>query len=313
MSREIKNISVFGPGTMGSGIALLFAMKGFSVTVHIRNEEERNGLAVIKSNLDILQENDVVAESEIPEILARIHATESFEEAAKSADFVFESIVENLAIKQDYFKRLDELCAPHTILATNTSVISITEIAQKSVNKNRIIGTHFWNPPFIVPLVEVIKTEFVSEDTVKRTIELLEKAGKKPVVVNKDVPGFLANRMQHALFREAISIIENGIADAKAVDDSIKYGFGLRMPVTAPMEVIDMGGIDLTYAIHSYLFKHLESSKEPSPLLLEKLENQELGFKTGQGFQTWSKEDQAASRKNLMENLIKVARTLGRL
>lgn len=313
MNKETINVSVFGPGTMGSGIAQLFATKGFNVKVYVRNEEELNALNVIPGNLKILKDNDIIKESEIPEIMSRIQTTESFEEAAKSADIVFESIIENLEIKQDYFSRLDEICGPDTILASNTSVISITEIAEKSKNKHRIIGTHFWNPPYIVPLVEVIKTEYISEDVVERTVEILEKAGKKPVVVNKDVPGFLANRLQHALFREAISIIENGIADAKAVDDSIKYGFGLRIPVTAPMEVIDMGGIDLTYAIHSYLFKHLENSTEPSPLLVEKLNNKELGFKTGLGFQKWTKEDQEASRKNLIENLIKVAKTLDRL
>lgn len=313
MSKENINVSVFGPGTMGSGIAQLFATKGFNVMVYVRNDEERSALNVIPKNLKILKDNDVVKESEIPEIMSRIKVTESFEEAAKSADICFESIIENLEIKQDYFAKLDSLCKPETILATNTSVISITEIAEKSKNKHRIIGTHFWNPPYLVPLVEVIKTKYVSEDVVDRTMNILEKAGKKPVLVKKDVPGFLANRMQHALFREAISIVENGIADAKAVDDSIKYGFGLRIPIMAPMEVIDMGGTDLTYAIHSYLFEHLENSTEPSKLLKQLLDEKKIGFKTGEGFQKWSKEEVEQEKKNLNESLIKVARVLGRL
>ncbi len=136
---------------------------------------------------------------------------------------------------------------------------------------------------------------------------------KEPVLVKKDVPGFLANRLQHALFREAISIVENGIADAKDVDDAIKYGFGMRLGVMAPMEVIDNAGVDLTYSIHKYLFPHIENSTEPSKLLVEKYEKGDLGFKTGKGFQEWSEEDIAASRKNLIEGLIKVAKALDRL
>ena len=130
----------------------------------------------------------------------------------------------------------------------------MTEIAGKAVHKERIIGTHFWNPAYLVPLVEVIRTKYVSEETVAAVFQLMEEAGKKPVLVKKDVPGFLANRMQHALFREAISIVENGIAEAGDVDDAIKYGFGMRLGVSGPMEVIDRGGLDLTYSIHKYLF-----------------------------------------------------------
>ena len=227
--------------------------------------------------------------------------------------FIFECIVENLEVKQDYFRQLDELCPETTILASNTSAISITEIAEKSVHKERIIGTHYWNPAYLVPLVEVIRTPYVSEETEKAMFELLEGAGKKPVLVKKDVPGFLANRLQHALFREAISIVENDIADAASVDDAIKYGFGMRLGVMAPMEVMDNAGIDLTYSIHSYLFPHIENSTEPSKLLVDKMEAGDLGFKTGKGFQEWTEEEIAASRKNLTEGLIKVAKALDRL
>ena len=180
----------------------------------------------MEANLNILREEGVQDGGAIPAILDRVSWTESLEEAAAFADVVIECIVEDLAVKQDYFQKLDALCPLSTVLTTNTSAISVTEIAGKAVHKERIIGTHFWNPAYLVPLVEVIRTKYVSEETVAAVFQLMEEAGKKPVLVKKDVPGFLANRMQHALFREAISIVENGIAEAGDVDDAIKYGFG---------------------------------------------------------------------------------------
>ena len=208
---------------------------------------------------------------------------------------------------------MDKIFPVSTILATNTSAIGITEIAEKSVHKERIIGTHYWNPAYLVPLVEVIKTKYVSEQVVKDTYELLAEAGKRPVIVKKDVPGFLANRMQHALFREALSIIEQDIADPQDVDDAIKYGFGMRLGICAPVEVMDMGGLDLTYNIHEYLFPHLENAVTPSKLLTENIAKGNLGFKTGQGLMTWSEEQVKEANKELTEGLIKVARVLGRL
>ena len=310
-----KKIAVLGAGVMGTGIGQTFAMKGCEVMmIYVYDDKLRaKPIETMTANLKILAENGVIDEKEIPEITGRVRCTESLEEVAEFADIIFECIVENLAVKQDYFAKLDALCPQTTILATNTSAISVTEIAEKSVHKERIIGTHYWNPAYLMPLVEVIKTKYVSEDVVKATYKLLEEAGKCPVIVEKDVPGFLANRMQHALFREAISIVEHGIASAEDVDKAIKYVFGMRLGVRAPMEVIDAGGTDLTYSIHKYLFPHIESSTEPSPLLKQKLDEGKLGFKSGEGFMKWSKEDIEQSQKDLLEGLIKVARALDRI
>jgi 3-hydroxybutyryl-CoA dehydrogenase len=310
-----KNVAVLGAGMMGTGIAQLFAAKGHKVMlIYVYDDKQRaKPVETMRGNLQVLLEQGVIEESQIEETIANVSFTESLEEAAEFADVIFECIVENLAVKQDYFKKLDELCPVSTILASNTSAISITEIAEKSEHKERIIGTHYWNPAYLIPLVEVIRTPYVSEETEKAMFELLEGAGKKPVLVKKDVPGFLANRLQHALFREAISIVENGIADPKDVDDAIKYGFGMRLGVMAPMEVMDNAGLDLTYAIHKYLFPAIESSKEPAKILVDKIEAGELGFKTNKGFQEWTDEEIAASRKGLTEGLIKVAKALDRL
>lgn len=315
MNENKKNIAVLGAGTMGTGIAQLFASKGHKVKmIYVYDDKERaRPLETMKSNLQVLADQEVIGEEQIQETLDQVSFTESLEEAAEFADVIFECIVENLSVKQDYFKKLDALCPPSTILATNTSAISITEIAEKTKHKERVIGTHYWNPAYLVPLVEVIRTEFVSQETEKAMFRLLEQAGKKPVLVKKDVPGFLANRMQHALFREAISIVENDIADPKDVDDAIKYGFGMRLGVMAPMEVMDNGGLDLTYAIHEYLFPNIENSAKPARMLKEKIDSGHLGFKTGRGFQEWSQEEIQQSRRNLTEGLIKVARALDRL
>lgn len=304
---DIKNITIFGPGMMGSGIAQVFAgCEDLSVTIFIREKFEYEGLDKIKANLSVLKEKEIITEEDIKGIFSRIKTTENFEEAVKDADFVIECIPENMEMKQDLFARVEKYCKENTILATNTSVMSITEIAQKTNNKTRVIGTHFWNPPYLIPLVEVVKSDYTSDEVFDVTYDLLKKVNKKPVKVNKDVPGFLANRLQHALWREAISIVENGIADAATVDEAVKYGFGLRLPHLGPMENADMVGLDLTYSIHDYILKDLESSKEPSPILKEKFEKGELGFKTGLGFQSWTEEEIKKSSEGLREYLIKV-------
>ena len=310
-----KNIGILGAGVMGTGIALTFALKGYDVKMlYVYDDKERGGqVETMTENLKVLCDNGLIAESEVVACVGRVSFTEDINEFAVFADIIFECIVEKLEVKQDFFAKLDKLCPPSTILATNTSAISVTEIAEKSVHKERIIGTHFWKPAYLMPLVEVIKTKYVCDCIVEQTYELLEDAGKMPVIVQKDVPGFLANRMQHALFREALSIVENGIATPEDVDKAIKYGFGMRLGVMAPIEVIDSGGIDLTYNIHKYLFPHIENSTEPSRLLTERLEEGKLGFKTGEGIMKWSQEDIERSQKNLIEGLIRIEKALGRI
>jgi 3-hydroxybutyryl-CoA dehydrogenase len=302
---EIRNITVLGAGMMGPGIAQLFAMKGFDTTIWGLENELPGVFNVIRSNLRMMAEYEIIPEEAIEPAIRHIRTTSSLEDAINDADFVEEAIVENLEIKQDFFRQMDGLCNENVILATNTSVISPTEIAIKSKHRERIVGTHFWNPPHLIPLVEVVRAGDTSEETVDRTIALMTEIGKKPVRVKKDVPGFLANRLQHALWREAISIIENGIADPAEVDEAVKNSFGLRLPVLGPIENADLVGLDLTFAIHNYVLKHIEDSHDPSPILKQKVDKGDLGIKTGKGFQEWSKEDAAALRKGLVVHLMK--------
>ncbi len=184
--------------------------------------------------------------------------------------------------------------------------MSITEIASKSEHRERIVGTHFWNPPYLIPLVEVVRTEETADWCTDATYNLLAQVGKHPVHVHKDVPGFVGNRLQHALWREAFAIIDEGICDPATVDEVIRNGFGLRLPILGPVETADMVGLDLTMAIHNYILPHINAEPTPSTTLTKKVEAGELGFKSGKGFQEWPEEAVAQSRQRLVNYLIAV-------
>jgi 3-hydroxybutyryl-CoA dehydrogenase len=304
---EILNITVIGAGLMGHGIAQVFACNGYPVTLMDLNEDLLfSAIKNIRSNLEMMADTNIGTHSDIDKIISRIKTTTDMSGALSGADFVVEAVSENLDLKQNIFRKLDAVCRRETILATNTSVISITEIASKSIYRDRIVGTHFWNPPYLIPLVEVVRGNDTSDETMEKTFSLLQFVGKHPVRVNKDVPGFVANRLQHALWREAISIVEKGIADAQTVDECIRFGFGLRLPVLGPLENADMVGTDLTLAIHEYILKHLENSPSPSPLLKKMVEDTDLGFKSGKGFMKWTEEKAKESRKKLQKYLLGV-------
>jgi 3-hydroxybutyryl-CoA dehydrogenase len=304
---KIENIAIIGAGLMGHGIAQIFANEGYPVTLMDLNSDLLvQAIENIRSNLAVMAEKNIGTQQDIETLISRIKTTTDMTEATADAHFVVEAVSENLDLKQKVFQELDSFCRRDTILATNTSVISITEIASKAEFRDRIVGTHFWNPPYLIPLVEVVRGEDTSEKTMDQTFSLLQAVGKHPVRVNKDVPGFVANRLQHALWREAISIVEKGIADAETVDECIRFGFGLRLPVLGPMENTDMVGTDLVLAIHDYILQHLESSPKPSPLLRQLVKQGDLGFKSGRGFQEWPKEKADKSRKRLQEYLLNV-------
>ena len=305
--KPVKNITIIGNGLMGCGCALVFAQNtDFNVTVKHRSGTRETIHERIMSFMVPLIEKGIYSQAEAEAIIGRVHTEMDLAESVKDADLVMECIAENMQLKQDQFAALEPLTRPDTIYATNTSVMSITAIASKTVKKDRVVGTHFWNPPYLIPLVEVVKASETSEDTMERTLDCLLRAGKKAIRCNKDVPGFVANRMQHALWREAISIVAHGIADAATVDEAVRSSFGLRLPVLGPMENADMVGTDLTLSIHEYMLQHLESDSKPSPILYEKVAAGELGFKTQKGFQEWNDEKIAESRRKLSEHLIKM-------
>ncbi|MGI6730706.1 MAG: 3-hydroxyacyl-CoA dehydrogenase family protein [Anaerovoracaceae bacterium] len=307
---SIKNVTVLGSGLMGNGLAQVFASDKDTQVILRSRSMKKDPLAGIRANLDIMIERDAMTEERAGEILSRITFTDDMEMALKDADLVVECVPEVMEIKQNLFRDIEPLCKPTCILATNTSVMSITEIASKSKDRSRIVGAHFWNPPYLIPLVEVVKGEDTSDETMNMTYDYLKKIGKKPVKCMKDVPGFIANRLQHAIWREALSIVEHGVADAATVDEALRYGPGLRWPILGILENADMIGLDLSLNIQQYIVKYLEDSHEPSKLLQELVAKGDLGFKTGKGYQTWTPEEIEASNRRLREYLIDVTKDL---
>lgn len=303
MNNPVSQVTVLGGGLMGSGIAQIFASRGVDVVIYDIDAQAYNTPETVRRNL----ENMGTSAQNIASTLAHLRFCDALPASVAHSQIVFECVPEKLALKQQLFAQLDELCPPETILASNTSVISISEIARDVRHKARVLGTHFWNPAFLIPLVEVIRTEWTDERLFEQTVALLSWAGKHPVRVNKDVPGFLVNRLQHALWREAIYLVEEGIADARTVDEGIRFGFGLRLPALGPLENADMVGTDLTLAIHEYIFPHLNNATTASPLLKKLVAEGKLGFKSGEGFQHWDNASINRSREHLLNYLQQVA------
>ena len=304
--KQIKNILICGAGMMGKNIGFVFASNpDFQVGMYDLYPTDVE--AGIRTNTKQLVDKGVITEEELSDRLSRISFTNDIDsDIVKNADFVIEAVFEDMKIKRETFAKLEARCRPDTIFCTNSSVMSPSEISAELKHRERFVGTHFWNPGHLIPLVEVVKSDASSDETAQTVMEVLRSVGKKPVLCKKDVPGFIANRMQHALWREAISIVENGIADAATVDEAVRYSFGLRLPQLGPMENADMVGTDLTYSIHDYILRDLEDSHEPSPLLKQLRDAGKIGFKTGEGFQKWTPEQVAQSNADLNEYLIRM-------
>jgi 3-hydroxybutyryl-CoA dehydrogenase len=291
-------ITVIGAGLMGHGIAQVFALAGHDVTIYDSFERTlASAKDRILANLKDLGDDQSAVE--------RVTPNGDLAAAVRDADYVVEAVLEDLPLKQKIFAEVEKNVRPDTILASNTSVIPITSIMQGLEKRERALGTHWWNPPFLVPLVEVIETQWTSPATVDFTMKLHAAAGKKPAHVKKDVPGFIGNRLQHALWREAISLVERGICDAETVDSVVKAAFGRRLAVLGPLENADMVGTDLTLAIHQNVLGDIESRPAPSPYLEKLVKDGKLGFKSGEGFRTWSPQQQTELRSKVLQHLKK--------
>jgi len=290
MSQE--KIAVVGAGLMGHGIAYLFAAAGHEVGVYdVSAETLRTLPARLRAICDVLGDD--------PQLTVRISAHDRLEPAVERAAFVIEAAPEKLELKQQIFAELERLVPADTIFASNSSALPSTEIGRYLLHRERVVGTHFWNPPHLVPLVEVIQTELTSAQVIERTMELLRRAGRKPVHVRKDIPGFIGNRLQHALKREAIALVADGVCDAETIDTVVKEGFGARLAVLGPLEQSDLVGLDLTLAIHETLLQHLDRSTGPHPFLRAKVAAGKLGMKSGEGFRHWTPQQAQAVRERL--------------
>lgn len=303
---EIRDILIAGGGMMGKNIAFVMTkVKHHRVTVY--DLIPTDVTAGICKNTRLLVEKGVLPREEYEERLGRIRFTTALDEAAtEETDLVIEAVFEDMNTKQETFAALEARCRPDTYFCTNSSVMSPSEISRRLRHRERFVGTHFWNPAHLIPLVEVIRTDATADGVAETVMDVLAAAGKIPCLCRKDVPGFIANRLQHALWREAISLVERGIADAQTVDTAIKNSFGLRLPQLGALENSDMVGTQLTYNIHSYVLPYLEDSHRPSPLLGTMLEQGKLGFKSGEGFYHWTETETARCAESLNEYLIRM-------
>jgi 3-hydroxybutyryl-CoA dehydrogenase len=298
---DAHTIGVIGGGLMGHGIAYLLAAGGHDVCVFEPSAEVRASLPQrLRQIVDLLDAD--------PALLDHITAHDDLAAAVGVAQFVFEAAPEKLELKRRIFADLEAVVSPETILASNSSAIPSTEIGRNLKHRERVVGTHFWNPPHLVPLVEVIQTEWTSDDVVRRTIELLAAAGRSPVHVRRDIPGFIGNRLQHALKREAIALVASGVCDAETLDTVVKSGFGARLAVLGPLEQSDLVGLDLTLDISEVLVADLDRSAGPHPFLREKVKAGKLGMKTGEGFRRWTPEQADAVRDRLRTFLAEQAK-----
>ncbi len=302
-STSIRNIAVIGAGLMGHGIALTFARAGYAVNVHDPVADSLNTL--ISRISDSLIGLGVNAD-DVPGITAKVTPCADLSSAVGNADLVVEAAPEKLALKQQIFADVEALAPAHCLLASNTSVIPITSIMENLKDRSRALGTHWWNPPHMIPLVEVIRTEWTSDAAMDTMVAILSDIGKMPVRVEKDVPGFIGNRLQHALWREAVSLVENGVCSAEAVDDVIKSSFGRRLAVLGPLENADLVGTDLTLDIHKNVLADLEASGAPSPYLEQLVADGKLGMKSGEGFRNWTPETADATRSRVTTHLRKL-------
>ena len=277
---------------MGPGIALSLARGGLPTTIVSRTAEgAERGLAAAHEQLTALAAHGLCSAPEAAAIRQRLTAGVDLAASVSAAAWVFESAPEDLPLKQALFAELDALAPSAAILATNTSSLSINAVAESCRHKHRILTAHWWNPPHLMKLVELVPNDETSAETITRTRSLLERCGKAPVLVKKDRPGQLGNRLQHALVREAIHIVAEGIADAEDVDLAAKAGFGLRLPVYGIFEHQDAVGLDLVLAIQDYVNPDLARDQGAHELLRTMVAEGRSGMRAGQGFHDWSKKD----------------------
>ncbi len=285
---DIRHVAVAGTGMMGPGIAATFALAGCQATIVSRTPEGASkGVATAKSLIEILASNGLADPAQAEDTVARLAPSTDPDAAVRAAQLFIESIPEDLATKQAFFARLDR-ASPDAILCSNTSGISITAIAEKASRPERILTTHFWNPPHLMPLVEVSVSKGTDPMIAHGVMDLLRACGKVPVMVRHDRPGQLGNRIQHAMIRECVNIVQEGIATAEDVDLAVMTGVGLRFPAYGVFEHADLVGLDLVKAVQDYVLPDLSTVQCAGRLHQEKVARAELGAKTGRGFLEWT-------------------------
>jgi 3-hydroxybutyryl-CoA dehydrogenase len=278
----VERVGVVGAGLMGCGVAVEFARFGYQVSMYnTREETSKRAMQQAGEALDLMAETELITRDEAVAAYARLQPTTDIADAVKGAAFVHESVLEQLALKQEIFARLDELCPPPVILATNTSSFRVTDIASATKHPERVVATHYFQPPHFIPLVEVVGGEKTDRKVVEKTARMLRGMRKKVVVIDVDLPRFVGNRIQGAIGQEIQSLIDRGVCSPQTIDDVISFGFGRRMAYTAYFKRLDLIGLDFGYRMAK------DHGIEPWKPIAEHVEKGELGMKSGKGFYDW--------------------------
>ncbi len=306
MERIIQKVAIAGAGVMGSSIAQYFAERGLEVIVYDIVQASLGKIEqTVCENQQLLIERGTLSPAQAAEARARIKTTGSLEDFAE-ADLVIEAIIEKMEIKQDFFCKLEQYCRPDTIFATNTSGLSVNGICEKMKTGERFIGANWWTPAHIVPLIEIVRADVTSDETAKRLYDFFESIGKKPILINREVKGFVGNRIQFAVMREAMNIVENGYASCEDVDRVLHYGLGLRYAVLGLFRTADFGGIDTFCHISDNLFSDLSTRTDANDMIRKLYEEKKLGIKTGEGFYRYTPESIRESLRSRDEQLLDI-------
>ncbi|MCL7451674.1 MAG: 3-hydroxyacyl-CoA dehydrogenase family protein [Anaerolineae bacterium] len=282
---DVHNVTMIGAGTMGAGMGVCYAQAGYQVTLYdVVADSLEQALVRIDNSQRVFVEEGLIPEAEAQAARARISTTSDLARALDGVQFVLEAAPERIELKQELFRDMEALCPADTILATNTSGLSITAIASACEHPERVGGQHWANPAEIVPLVEVIRGEQTSDNTIDVIYRITEKLGKVPVVVQKDVPGFASNRLQFAVLREALHLVNEGIVSAQDADKTLKNGVGFRYPWLGPLETADLGGLTTFHSVAQYLLPALSTMQKTPEFFDRLIEEGKLGIGSGEGF-----------------------------
>ncbi len=304
---DIQRVTVIGCGMIGPDIATSLLINGFRVRLVGRNERSvSRGLSNLEKDLADLVDAAVIRDDDRTKALEMLETDTGISTAVGDADMVFEAVYEELSVKQEVFAQIDSCCKATAILCSSTSGLSPNDIGARLIHQDRMMVTHFWNPPYLVPLVEIVPHDCLSEEVLDLAVGFFEKLGKAPVILKKDFPGHIGNRLQHALYREALYLIEQGIADPEDIDKVVLASFGPRFSTIGPMEYFDSCGLDLHEKVQSYLYPTLCNASKPQNILIDNVRAGHLGQKSGRGLYDWSERDGEEFRRRRNQRFIEM-------
>lgn len=308
---DTQIVAVVGAGTMGPGVAATIASRGIKVRLYdIKPEVLDRARGTVETTYETLLGAGFLTQDQAARGKEGLTFTLDEKEAMEGADFVIETIPEDLEIKQSFLRQAEQLVSEKTILASNTSGIPITKLSEVCRQPGRVIGMHWSNPPYIIPVIEVIRGAKTDDATVKATRKLVKRLDMIPVDVLRDVPGFVENRILYAIMREALHLLDQKVASAEDIDAIVKWGIGYKLSVIGPLELLDVAGLDIYHSVASYLNADLNASSEVSPIIRDKVAKGELGIKTGKGLFEYQSDEIPALMKRRMRLLLNAKRAL---